>query len=452
MTLSTRLAALHPPRPLTLTLAAMGVVALLGACNREVILPGDRLDARAVISPDGPAIEGEAAPTTSALSLPGVRANADWTHRAGSAAHVSGNAAIGGGTARIWSAAIGQPTGLRHRVVADPVVAGGLVYTLDSHARVTATTTDGRQVWSTDLTPYGESGASASGGGIAYDAGRLFVTTEYGELDALDPRSGAILWRQRVDAPIAGAPTAAGGTVYITDRTATGWAVRAEDGKVQWTVTGVKDVAGWMGVSAPAVDGGLAVFPFSSGQLMAVDAASGEPRWNANVAGRRPGRAIAAIRDMTGDPVITSDMVVAGTSSGSIAAFDRSTGVQRWRASEGSLDTPLVVGNAVFAINDEGHLIRLDLANGGKVWDVKLPGFVNPNVKKQNEVWVHHGPVLAGSKLYVASTDGALRVFDPQTGTLIGQAAIPGGAATAPVVAGGVLYVTGQDGLLHAFR
>ena len=37
-------------------------------------------------------------------------------------------------------------------------------------------------------------------------------------------------------------------------------------------------------------------------------------------------------------------------------------------------------------------------------------------------------------------------------GALVGQAPIPGGAATAPVVSGGTLYVTGRDGQLHAYR
>ena len=38
------------------------------------------------------------------------------------------------------------------------------------------------------------------------------------------------------------------------------------------------------------------------------------------------------------------------------------------------------------------------------------------------------------------------------SGAEVGQAAIPGGAATAPVVSGGTLYVAGRDGNLHAYR
>lgn len=435
-------------------LPAALLLALAACAEREVILPGERLHARAVISPDGAPVLGDPVPTTMALSLPAVRGNADWTHRGGSAQHASGNQALAGaGTQRIWSNPVGAPSGLRHRVTADPIVAGGMVFTLDSRARASASAASGAgTVWSVDLAPPLETGDSASGGGLAYDAGRVFVTTGFGELVALDARSGGVLWRQRVGAPIGGAPTVADGVVHVTGRDATGWAVRAEDGKVLWQVSGVADVAGWMGASSPAAGAGQVVFPFASGQLLAVDAATGEQRWSATVGGRRVGRAITAIRDMTGDPVIAGDRVYAGTSVGRLAAFDAATGTEIWSARDGALSPPLVVGNAVFAVNDESQLVRLDAANGGRVWAVPMPQFTDARVRRQDRVVAHYGPVLANGRLYVASSDGVLRVFDPAAGTLIGQGAIPGGAATAPVVAGGTLYITGRDGQLHAFR
>ena len=70
----------------------------------------------------------------------------------------------------------------------------------------------------------------------------------------------------------------------------------------------------------------------------------------------------------------------------------------------------------------------------------------------QDSIHAHYGPVLAGGRLHVASSDGMLRSFDPASGALVGQAQIPGGAATAPVVAGQTLYVVSRDGQLHAFR
>ena len=431
--------------------ALLAALALAGCAERDVILPGQRFDPRAVISPDGPAVEQPVA-GGAALSLPGARANSEWTHRAANPAHASGHVALGAGTQRIFSVPIGQGADRRHRISADPIVAGGRIFTLDSRATVTATSLAGGRAWSVDLVPAGERNASASGGGIAYEGGRVFVTTGYGELVALDVQRGAVLWRQRVGAPIGGAPTVSNGMVYVTDRGANGYAVRAADGKLMWQASGIKQPTGVMGVAAPATEGNLVVFPFASGQMLAVDTQTGVENWSGQVAGNRVGRAVAFIRDVSGEPVIAGNMVLAGTSSGRIAAFDRTTGQQIWSAREGAVSPVLPVGNAVFAVNDQNQLIRLDIATGGLVWARDLPYFVDQKVKKQDSIYAQYGPVLAGGRLFVASSDGVLRSFDPASGNLVGQAEIPGGAATAPVVAGGTLYVTGRDGNLHAFR
>lgn len=437
---------------LYLIAALAGLTALSACAKRETILPGERLDPRAVLSPEGAAVEGAPAPTTAALSLPPVRANSDWPQRAGSANHAPGNVAIGGGTSRVWAANIGAASDKRHRITADPVVAAGLVFTLDSQSSVTATTTGGGRVWSVDLRPAGESDRSVSGGGLAFEGNRVFATTGYGELVALDARTGGILWRQRVESSIGGAPTVANGVVYVLDREQTGWAVRATDGRVLWRSFGNKDMAGVMGAPAPAVSGNTVVFPSNTGALTGVEASDGSQLWTANVGGTRLGRAVNYFRDMTGDPVILGNTFYAGTSSGGVGAYDLTTGMMKWHAREGAASPVLVAGNSVFLVNDQAQLIRLDAANGGRVWAQKLPLFTESIIRKQDRIWNHYGPVLAGNKLYLASSDGYLRVFDPASGALIGTAQIPGGAATAPVVAGQTLYVVSHDGQLIAYR
>lgn len=447
MTLTKTLKSVLTPASVTL----MAALLLSGCVEREVRLPGQRLDARAVGSPDGPAV-AEPVATGSALSLPGVRANSEWTHRGQGASHDSGHVALSGSLQPLFAVPIGQPSGKRHRISADPIVAGGRIFTLDSKATVTATALSGGRAWSRDLTPAGENPNSGSGGGIAYEGGRVFVSTGYGELVGLDAASGQVIWRQRVDVPVGGAPTVQNGVVYVTNRAATGFAVRAADGKLLWQISGIPQPTGITGVAAPAVDGDLVIFPFSSGQVLAVDRETGIERWTAQVGGNRVGRAIAYIRDMTGEPVIAGGRVYAGTSSGRIAAFERDTGMELWAAREGAVSPVVPAGNAVFAVNDQNQLVRLDAQTGGLVWARNLPWYQDSKVKKQDRIYAQYGPVLASGRLIVTSSDGMIRLFDPASGGVVGQVEIPGGAATAPVVAGGTLYVTGRDGKLYAFR
>ena len=50
---------------------------------------------------------------------------------------------------------------------------------------------------------------------------RLYATTPYGEVIALDAGTGAVIWRQRLGT-VLGAPTVSGGVVYVVGRNSRG--------------------------------------------------------------------------------------------------------------------------------------------------------------------------------------------------------------------------------------
>ncbi len=433
-------------------LAALAVIA--GCTDREPVLEGVRQDPRTAVIGTEPE-PGALAPKpvlAQSIALPAAQANADWTARAGNSAHHIAHVALPGPLSPLWTASIGAGEGRKNRIAADPVVAGGRIFTLDANATVTATGTNGATLWQADLTPAADRAGEASGGGIAFGEGRVFVTTGFGELVALDPATGGVAWRQRLDAAVGGAPAVSDGRVYVVARDASAWALKASDGKVEWTLPGTPSAAGVMGAAAPAVDARQVIFPFSSGQMVAVAKDSGTGLWGAQVAGQRQGRAYAAYSDLTGDPVIAGGAVYAGTAAGRLAAVNADTGLTLWSARDGALSPVAVAGGSVFLVNDEDQLVRLNDATGEEIWRVDMPYFTKDRDKRRKAVVAHFGPVLAGGRLIVASSDGLIRAFDPASGALAGSVELPGGAASAPAVAGGVLYVVTKDGKLRAFR
>lgn len=437
------------------------VVACFGltACERDVILQGERFPVRAPLEDSIP-IEGQPAPVAEpttvnqsvAISIPAARSFAEWSHRGGSVQHTAGNGALSAAPQRVWSVGIGASSSKRARITTSPVVSGGRVFTMDAAGKVAAVSTGGGLLWQTPLVAEFDRGDTASGGGLAVEGKRLFVTTGDGEMVALDAASGAVIWRQRFDTPITGAPAVSGNAVYAIGSDGGAMAVSADTGRVLWTVEGTSVSAGMLGSASPAVSDALVLFPFSSGEIAGVSAKTGEKTWIAAVAGQRLGRAYAALGDVTGDPVVTGGVVYAGTAAGRTIAADAKTGSRIWVATEGALNPPLVVGGSVFVVNDQAKLVRLDAATGEVIWAADMPYFVKDKPKKLKAIYAHYGPVLAGGRIVVASSDGLLRLFDPTNGNMVGSAAIPGGAASAPALAGGMLFVVGGNGQLHAFR
>lgn len=454
MTISFENAA-NPPRSWTLIGACTVAAMLLGACQEaEVILPGKREDIRSVLQSTGADENASdfAGNETRAISLPNASTNSVWAQGIGTQENRVAHAALGGSLQLAWSTNIGAGDSRKQRITADPVVAGGLIYTLDAGSNVAATNTSGTAVWNRDVRPTRDEAGDATGGGLAVHNGTVYASVGYGVLIAMDAATGQVRWNQQLNATGSGQPTVHGNLVYVMSGDDTGWAVEADTGRVAWQIGGSTSVSNVLGAPAPVISDDLAIFAFGSGEMQAVFRRGGLRRWDASVLGERPGRALSKIDDVTGSPVVSNGVLYAGNQAGRTVAVSAGSGARLWTANEGAIGPVWPVGGSVFAITDKNELVRLNGQDGSKVWGYALPNFVKDRPKKISEVFAHHGPILAGGRIIVASNDGKLRSFDPADGHLISSVEVPGGATTAPAVADGTLYVVGRNGQLHAFR
>lgn len=446
-----------PALPARTTLfGLLGAALFLSACSEpEVILPGAREDIRSVLQNPGDDFGAPAAFTGNqnrAISLPAQQANAEWTHTTGSAATRVSHPALGGVLTLQWAADIGEGDSRKHRITADPVVAGGRVFTLDAQSIVTATSTSGATLWQADLRPARDQEGDATGGGLVVSDGTVYISIGFGILAALDASTGGVRWTQQLDATGSGTPTVRGDLVYVTAGDSTGWAINRNDGTVAWQIGTTADSNNVLGAPAPALTDDLAIFAFGSGEVQAVFRRGGLNRWTASVLGKRTGRALSNISDVTAPPVVSGDRLFVGNQSGRIAALDLGSGERLWSARDGAIGPVWPVGGSVFVLSDLNELLRLDAADGAKIWGVELPNFTKTRPRRQSAIVPHHGPVVAGGRVIVASGDGLLRSFDPTNGTLVSAVEIPGGATSAPVVAGRTLYVVTAKGQLLAYR
>ncbi len=435
-----------------LALFGLGTLLLLSACQeKEHILVGVREDIRSEQSPSR-AVAQVGENRSVAIRLPGQRSNADWAQSFGTSGLRVAHPALQSAPQLIWSVPIGTGNAKRARITADPVVAGGLIYTLDSGARVSGVSTNGVVVWSKELLPAADATGDATGGGMAYHSGTLYVSSGFGLLSALDAKTGAIRWQQRLDATGSGQPLVANGLVYLVAGDETGWAIDAKTGRVKWNIKASPAIANVLGAPAPALSGDLAVFAFGSGDLVAAFRRGGVQRWSSSLGGERSGIARSRVGDITGSPVVVGRRIYVGNNSGRTMAFDTFLGDRIWTAAHGALGPVWPVSGSLFLVADSDHLVRLNAQDGSTIWAVDLPSNIKDRPQKRGPTHAQFGPVVAGGRVIVPSGDGLIRFFAPEDGTLAHSVAIPGGAATGPVVAGKTLYVVGADGQLHAFR
>ena len=386
------------------------------------------------------------------LRLPEPQLLPAWTHQGGNAQHIATHAELPAELTLRWSRQIGAGDSKRHQISAAPVAQGGQLYTIDSQSMVTALDETGSILWQTKLGRSSDQLIDASGGGLAVRGTQLFVTTGFGTVVALDTASGAELWSQDLASYGGASPTVYEDLLYIAARDGAAWAIDTTNGRIEWQLAGPTVAASHTGGPGPAVSDKYAVFPFGSGDVLASFRRGGLRSWSSDLSGARLGLASTQVRDLTGQPVIEGASVYLASSVGRMAAVDLNTGLRIWTAKQGSQGHILIAGSAVFAVSDASNLIRLSKDDGTLIWSTPLPEFTKKRVKSRAKIHAHYGPILAGGRLILASSDGLIRQFNPADGTLISTFELPGGAASAPIVVNGALYVLNTKGDLLAFR
>jgi outer membrane protein assembly factor BamB len=443
---------------LSRTAMGLSLVLALGACDREIILEGERFGTRVPLEASLPGEDGTIVALAAtedvarAISLPAASRLEAWPQRGLNAQNRIGHVVLSPAPTEIFAVNIGQGNSRQTRITADPVAGGGRIFTLDSDAGLVATGMGGETLWATNLLPAFERGGGVSGGALALDGDMLFATTGYRELVALDASTGAVIWRQQLDAGIT-APTVVGDTVYVVSRDSQAWSIDRSDGRIRWQLP-ASPVGAVLsgGGAAPAITDRFVIFPFGSGEIVGSMRQSGTEIWRSNVVGGRRGVAYNDLNDITSDPVVVGNTIYVGNQSGRVVALNATTGARIWTASEGAYSPVVPAGGSLFFVSDRNELIRIDADTGERIWGTELPLYQQDRERRRRSVFTHYGPILAGGQLVVASGDGLIRFFSPESGALTGTAEIRGGAAAHPIVVNDTLFVMSQDGRLHAYR
>jgi outer membrane protein assembly factor BamB len=402
------------------------------------------------------------------MELPPPKMNTEWTVPGGSPNNVNGNLMASGPLSRIWAVSAGKGSDGKSRLTAPPIVAGGLVFVLDSQAHVFAFNAEtGEDVWNTSLippenqasllqvlNPFGSarslSMSKGFGGGLAYDNGRLYAATGYGKVVALDAKSGNELWMAPILVPVHSAPVVVDGRLYVVRQDNQTIALNADNGQVLWDHRGTVESAAILGSASVAVAGDTVVVPYSSGELFALRAQNGQPAWTDTLTRNGNVTALTVINDIAGRPVIDRNLVFAISHSGTLAAINFRSGSRAWTRNIGGIQTPLVAGEYVFVVSTEGQVVCMQRADGRVRWSTKLDAYDNPEDRRDPIVW--SGPVLISNFLVLVSSYGKAALLSPYTGQKLGETEMPGGTFISPVVANGIMYVLTDEAQLVALK
>ncbi|MFC7002214.1 PQQ-binding-like beta-propeller repeat protein [Pseudobowmanella zhangzhouensis] len=237
------------------------------------------------------------------------------------------------------------------------------------------------------------------------------------------------------------------------------------------------------------MDGGLVVVNTTSGHTLALDADSGEQKWDFE--SEVPPLSLRGVSS----PVMASGGVLTGTANGKLAVVVAENGVLAWEQAVASptgateldriadIDTkPLIIGGSVYVVSYDGTLAALDLRSGRIMWKREYASFQSLSYAGNNlfvvdtssvvyaldrrngiELWSQSGLRERGLTAaqtvadYVVVGDkwGFVHWLNQTDGKIVARLSLGGddedeGIYTAPVVDGNVFYTQTRDGQVYA--
>jgi outer membrane protein assembly factor BamB len=212
---------------------------------------------------------------------------------------------------------------------------------------------------------------TATGGRVrsspAVASGRVYVGSADGRVYALDLATGAVKWRYETEGvqldsrnfgydrrTVQSSPAVSGGAVFVGARDGFLYAIDATTGQLRWRFD---HKISWVNTSPAVLD--TTVYAGSSdGQFVqAVHARTGRELWRAKTG------------VTWSSPAIAGDVVYAGDGAGRVNAFDRRTGSPLWSFRTGSqvYGSPVPSGDLVVVGSTDGSVYALRVGSGPAV-------------------------------------------------------------------------------------
>jgi len=270
------------------------------------------------------------------------------------------------------------------------------------------------------------------------------VASAEGQLLALDPTDGNLLWQSSVGAEVLARPIVADEHIIVRAGDGQVIGVDKNSGTIRWRLRNSVPSLSVRGLSVPVQVNEIVVVGYASGHLSGIDIESGRELWKTPIS--RPGGSnqIDRLIDIDADPLIVGSQLFVAAYQDKVYAISLTAQKVQWSAPRSTLRNLAVSDSELLITLDNGVVMALDPNTGAEVWkQARLMGrgVTNPIA-------------IPGSKLCVVGDyQGYVHVMDVSTGALKGRGRARAGAILATFIGPGFegFYTLSERGMITSW-
>ena len=274
----------------------------------------------------------------------------------------------------------------------------------------------------------------------------IYIADNIGFIYALDLDTGKLIWIKNHGIPIKSKLKIFENKIFLIDQDNQLFCLDVKKGTKIWNIRSIPTFIKSQNFLGLAVSKkGDVIALGSSGDLVKAKASNGSIYWSINTTGSM----YANVSDFfkSSDVVIADEDIILSTSASTLS-ININNGYPNWEREITSTNSPIVDGNNIFLVSDNGYFINLDRYTGKTVRSVNLLKIL----KRKKQKTLITGFILGSGKIYATTLNGYLIVCSAISGKIEYFKKIGDTITSSPIASNGSLYILTEKSRILGFN
>ena len=272
----------------------------------------------------------------------------------------------------------------------------------------------------------------------------LLITDSISKYYSINVNSGELIWSKNNIYPFNSEIKRGKNKIFVVDYKNTLRCYNINDGSECWNLPTEDSFTISSSNFSLIIDGELIIFTNSIGDVTAVDIDSGLITW------QLPTQSSSIINETynfkVSKLVSDNESIYFSNNKNEFYSIDVKTGTTNWINEINSNLTPIISGNLIFTVSNEGYLHVIEKNNGNIIRISDL--YLDYKIKKRKNV-KPIGFAIGDKKLYLTNTDGKMIIVDLNLGKVIGVEKIAGNFTSRPFIFNQSLFVIRNGSIIQ---
>ena len=272
----------------------------------------------------------------------------------------------------------------------------------------------------------------------------LLITDSISKYYSINVNSGELIWSKNNIYPFNSEIKRSKNKIFVVDYKNTLRCYNINDGSECWNLPTEDSFTISSSNFSLIIDGELIIFTNSIGDVTAVDIDSGLITW------QLPTQSSSIINKTynfkVSKLVSDNESIYFSNNKNEFYSIDVKTGTTNWINEINSNLTPIISGNLIFTVSNEGYLHVIEKNNGNIIRISDL--YLDYKIKKRKNV-KPIGFAIGDKKLYLTNTDGKMIIVDLNLGKVIGVEKIAGNFTSRPFIFNQSLFVIRNGSIIQ---